>query len=178
MNRLRLELDFVVQRPKVSLAGWGLVGTALLALAVSAQQAGVKWSANERQARTLAGVRPAVTRSDAIAQAGRPATAETARTKQVRETARSLGAPWADLLMALEAAPANVAVLELDPSATKRSLLLTAEALDAADMLNYLKAMQSDTRLSNVVLVSHQVQLQAPGTPLRFKLRANWGDAP
>jgi hypothetical protein len=45
-------------------------------------------------------------------------------------------------------------------------------------MLNYLQALQSDPHFSHVTLVSHQVQLQAPGTPLLFKLQATWGGAP
>jgi Tfp pilus assembly protein PilN len=43
-------------------------------------------------------------------------------------------------------------------------------------MLAYLRSLQADSRLSNVLLVSHQVQAQAPGTPLRFQLEAHWGD--
>ena len=39
-------------------------------------------------------------------------------------------------------------------------------------------ALQHDPRLSSVVLVSHQVQAQAPGTPIRFQVQAQWGDTP
>lgn len=103
---------------------------------------------------------------------------ETAQAQLVRQTSQRLSAPWADLLSALESAPANVALLLVEPSASKRSVLLTAEAARSADMLKYLKALQADARFSEVVLVSHQVQQQAPGTPVRFQLRAQWGEAP
>lgn len=104
--------------------------------------------------------------------------AETAQAELVQQASQRLSAPWADLLSALESAPANVALLLVEPSASKRSVLLTAEAARSADMLKYFKALQRDARLSDVVLVSHQVQQQVPGTPVRFQLRAQWGEAP
>lgn len=103
---------------------------------------------------------------------------ETAQAQLVRQTSRRLSTPWADLLAALESAPVNVALLLVEPSAAKRSVSLTAEAARPADMLKYLRALQDDARFSDVVLVSHQVQQQAPGTPVRFQLRARWGEAP
>jgi hypothetical protein len=81
-------------------------------------------------------------------------------------------------LTALEKAPSNVALLAVEPSAAKRSLSLTAEAANSAQMLNYIQALQGDNHLSDVILVSHQVQLQAPGAPIRFQVRANWGETP
>jgi Tfp pilus assembly protein PilN len=86
--------------------------------------------------------------------------------------------PWADLLEALETAPDNLALLSVEPSAAKRSISLTAEAASPKDMLNYLRALQSDQRLSGVLLVSHQVQVQAPGAPLRFQIQGTWGGSP
>ena len=41
-------------------------------------------------------------------------------------------------------------------------------------MLAYLAALQNDRRLVNVALVSHQVQVQAIGRPIRFHLQAGW----
>ena len=58
------------------------------------------------------------------------------------------------------------------------AITLTAEAASASEMLNYLDALQIDARLANVVLVSHAVQVQTPGSPLRFQLRASWGGTP
>jgi hypothetical protein len=45
-------------------------------------------------------------------------------------------------------------------------------------MLSYLGALQRDDRLNTVVLVSHQVQAQTPGTPVRFQVQAGWGGTP
>jgi hypothetical protein len=40
-------------------------------------------------------------------------------------------------------------------------------------MLDFLEALRAQD-LREVVLVSHQVQAQTPGTPLRFQARAVW----
>jgi len=178
MKNVRLDLDFAPQRRKVSLAALGLLAAAILIFALTALQAGFKLAENARQSSLIANANSATNRSTAPVRPVRPSPSETARIKFVRQTSQTLATPWADLLMVLESAPSNVALLQLDPSASKRNLSLTAEAAGPAEMLNYLQTLQSDKRLSNVVLVSHQVQLQAPGTPWRFKVRANWGETP
>jgi hypothetical protein len=99
-----------------------------------------------------------------------------ARVRSVSQVARSLTTPWADLLEALESAPQQaVALLAIEPSTAKKSFRLTAEAKDAHAMLAYLEALRKDRRLDSVVLISHQLQVQAPGKPLRFQLQAGWG---
>jgi Tfp pilus assembly protein PilN len=108
----------------------------------------------------------------------KPDPKDVARALLARQTVRSLNTPWADLLDGLEKAPNNVALLVVEPSASKRSLSITAEAANPTQMLDYMAAMQGNGRFTNVALVSHQLQAQAPGSPLRFQLRANWGDAP
>ena len=100
------------------------------------------------------------------------------RAQLVRRTAHNMATPWSDLLAALEATPSTVALLSVEPSASKRSVTLTAEAASPAQMLAYLHTLQDDSRLHGVVLVSHQLQTQSPGTPLRFQLEGQWGDAP
>lgn len=179
MNRWsRLELDFAPRarrNPRVSVVF--LLIASVLFLAATAQ-AGRTLYKNARQAQTLAaadGIRrttsppPLPRRSDPQ---------DVARAQFVRQTSRSLMAPWSDLLKALESAPSNVALLSMEPSATQRSIALTAEAANPADMLKYLQILQGDARLADVTLVSHQVQLQSPGNPIRFQLRASWGEAP
>lgn len=178
MKNVRLELDFAPQRRKLSLAGLGLLAAAVLLFALAALEVGFKLAENARQSRLIANTNSTSNRAMVPIRSTRPSAAETARITFVRQTSHTLATPWADLLVVLESAPSNVALLQLDPSATKRSLSLTAEAAGPADMLNYLQTLQADKRLSNVVLVSHQVQLQAPGAPWRFKVRANWGETP
>jgi Tfp pilus assembly protein PilN len=178
MKRVRLELDFASQRPQVAPVARALLAGALLLLALAGLQLGFKLADNARQSDLIALANAATSAAKPNPRVLPSSPTERARTQRVRQAAQRLATPWADLLAAIEAAPANVALLQLDPSATQHSLSLSAEAADPAQMLNYLQALQSDPRLRNVVLVSHQVQLQAPGTPLRFKLRAQWGDAP
>ncbi len=179
MRNVRLDLEFAPQRRKTSLAGLPFLAAALLIFGIAVVEVGLKLSVNAQQTRVLVS-KDGRTRA-MPAKPGKPVRAssmELARTEFVRQTSRSLAAPWSDLLTSLEVAPANVALLSVEPSASKRSIALTAEAAGPAEMLNYLQALQSDKHLTNVALMTHQVQLQAPGKPLRFKLRASWGEAP
>jgi len=118
-------------------------------------------------------------RAAAPAPAGKPDPRQAALARSTRQVAATLNTPWAGLLGSLgSTARQDVALLGVEPSVAKRSVRLTAEARDEAAMLAWLAALQHDARLSSVVLVSHQVQAQAPGTPIRFQVQAQWGDAP
>jgi Tfp pilus assembly protein PilN len=102
--------------------------------------------------------------------------AQLLRMRSAQSAARSLTTPWVDLLRAIESAPQDaVALLAFEPSAAKQTVRLKAEARDNAAMLAYLEALQHDPRLASVVLISHQLQQQAPGTPVRFQVQASWG---
>jgi Tfp pilus assembly protein PilN len=104
---------------------------------------------------------------------------ELARVRTLRQVARSLTTPWADVLESLESAPnESVALLSVEPSVAKRSLRITAEARGPQEMLDYVGALQRDGRLSRVILASHELQAKAPGTPVRFQIQAAWGMAP
>jgi Tfp pilus assembly protein PilN len=99
-----------------------------------------------------------------------------ARTRAVRQVAQKLVTPWSDLLDSLETPPRQgIALLSIEPSVGKHSVRLTAEARTLPDMLGYLAALQKDTRLSAVILVSHQMQPEVPGAPVRFQIQAGWG---
>ena len=179
MNRRRLTLEFApgarnTPRWRVALLLASLLIGALVAWLLTQTLAG-----NARQAAELARLtdRQPAPVSGSVRQT-RPDPGELARIQWVRQTSQSLMTPWGELLAALEAAPSNVALLAVEPSPARRSISLTAEAASAKDMLDYVRALQGDTRLSGVLLVSHQVQLQAQGTPLRFQVQANWGATP
>ena len=106
----------------------------------------------------------------------KPDPAYLARVKSAQRVAKNLTAPWVDLLDAIESAPQqSVALLAVEPSTAKQTFRLTAEARDPAAMLAYLAALQKDRRLVSAFLVSHQVQLQTPGRPIRFQVQAGWG---
>jgi len=170
---LRLEFAPRARRP-LGIGDAILAISALLLCAVLAQLAFV-WTERAEQLHAI----------DALEARSAPATrqriaavdpAEAARSKLVRQVTNHLVTPWADLLDTLESARSeSVALLSVEPSVAKRTLRLTAEARDSKEMLAYLATLQRDSRLSSVVLVSHQVQVQAPGTPVRFQIQAGWG---
>ena len=99
-----------------------------------------------------------------------------ARVKTAQQIEQGLSTPWSELLESLESAPQSVvALLAVEPSVAKQSVRLTAEARDAKAMIDYVDALQRDPRLTSVVLISHQVQLKTPGSPVRFQVQAGWG---
>jgi Tfp pilus assembly protein PilN len=174
-----LHLDFA--RPKTAapraarwLVGLGslvLLGGALPWIAAtnrhSALEQALKQAQLERQTRTL----PVKTARSVDPK-------EQQRERAMHSITRGLSTPWADLFAALEDAPTHaVALLSIEPTVANRSVRLSGEARDAKAMLAYLGALQRDVRLSQVVLVSHQLQAQTPGTPLRFQIQALWADA-
>jgi Tfp pilus assembly protein PilN len=178
MRPTRLDLDFA--RSGLRRGHWtrGLLTLGALTAAAAALVVG---SALDRQ-RTLAQSLAAVEQrraSEAPPPVVRAVTPQQlARERQLRDAARGLHTPWADLLAALEGAPADsVALLAVEPSAARRSVRLSAEARDAQAMLAWLQALQRDARLAQVLLVSHQVQTQTPGTPVRFQIQASWAEA-
>lgn len=177
MSSARLHLEFAPGARRTTSVSLALLLAGLLLFAVALLLLGWNLAENARQTRALAAM-DEHRNAAAVAPPPRPGAAELARAKLVRQTSHNLMTPWADLLAALESAPANVALLSVEPSAAKRSVLLTAEAAHPADMLEYLQALQKDPRLAGAILASHQVQVQAPGAPIRFQVQANWGGSP
>lgn len=176
MSTVRLRLDFAPRASRTSPPRLAMLLTGLLLFIVAIVLLGLTLTENARQSRQLAIIEANVKRV-APARQLRLSPAQLARVQFVSQTSRSLSTPWADLLAALEATPANVALLAVEPSAAKRNISITAEAASTEDMLAYLQALQKDNRLSDALLTSHQMQTQAPGTPVRFQIQASWGEA-
>lgn len=180
MRAERLDLDFAPSARHVQPLGVALLGAGLVALLAGAFVWSQAWSAQAAQAGTLAALDSR--EADVAARASRPASAaagELARQRASLRVARGLQTPWSDLLSALESAPhEHVALLAIEPSLARQLVRLSAEARDPDAMLDYLAALQADARLAQVVLVSHQVQAQAPGKPVRFQMQAAWGSTP
>ncbi len=134
------------------------------------------------QAQAQAGIRDIETRHSAGAATPAPAKADARQVaflRATRQVSGNLTTPWSRLLTSLGSTSGKeVALLSIEPSVAKQSVRLTAEARDTIEMVAYLAALQHDPRLSSVVLVSHQVQAQAPGTPVRFQVQAQWGETP
>ncbi|QCB45683.1 hypothetical protein [Hydrogenophaga sp. PAMC20947] len=179
MKTQPLRMEFASQGRRVPLPGLLAAGISALILAWVALQMVDAMAERARQQQTLKRIADESQAPPVQAKAlEKPDPKDVARALFARQTVRNLNTPWTDLLAGLEKAPNNVALLVLEPSAAKRSLSITAEAASPTQMLDYLAALQADGRFANVALVSHQLQAQAPGTPLRFQLRASWGEVP
>jgi len=180
MKPTRLHLEFAPHARQRATLGSVMLIVSAVALVAGAVQLALILADNARQADMLAALESR--RSVAAAGAPRkvaPEPGELARTRVVRQVAQRLTTPWADLLDSLESAPVqSVALLSVEPSISKQSIRITAEARNPQDMLAYLSALQRDPRLNTAVLVSHQVQVQSPGTPVRFQIQAGWGALP
>lgn len=178
MKAPSLQIDFASAKPPAKraarwialLGGAALIGVALPWAETTRRQAALaqalKQAEQQRSAITTPGPRQPVADPKQIA-----------RERALRDATRGLTTPWADLFAALEGAPTDaVALLSIEPNVPNRSVRLGAEARDAKAMLSYLAVLQHDVRLAQVVLITHQVQLQTPGTPVRFQIQALWAD--
>jgi len=99
-----------------------------------------------------------------------------AETKSAETVVRQLALPWAALIQAIEqAATKDVAILQLQPDAETRSVRLVAEAKTREAMFQYLRRLGSARALSEVHVVSHQVQRDDPQRPIQFSVLAALG---
>jgi Tfp pilus assembly protein PilN len=172
-----LRLEFAPGARPRSRLGWAMLGCAIAVLVVQLVTLGFALSERERHLQGLALLD--ARQSDAARPrplVAKPDPAYLAKVKSTQQVSKSLTAPWVDLLDAIESAPQqSVALLAAEPTTAKQSFRLTAEARDLDAMLGYLAALQKDRRLVSVFLVSHQVQVQTPGRPIRFQVQAGWG---
>jgi len=67
-----------------------------------------------------------------------------------------------------------VALLSIEPDATKGHVVLVAEARSLDAMLHFVADMQKSPDFSEVVLQSHTVNRNVPEKPVRFRLSATW----
>lgn len=99
--------------------------------------------------------------------------------KYAETVVRQLTLPWASLVGTIEeAATRDVAILQLQPDAQQRLLRLTAEARHQEAMLEYLRRLASASVLTDVHVVSHQVQHENPQRPIQFAVQASFRGVP
>jgi Tfp pilus assembly protein PilN len=114
----------------------------------------------------------------------KPAGAPSARAleeelKHVNAMLYQLTLPWGEIVAAVEgAATRNVALLQMQPEAQQHLLKITAEAKDQDAMLEYVRRLSQARSLTNVHLLSHQVQTQDPQRPVQFSVQATFGSMP
>jgi Tfp pilus assembly protein PilN len=98
--------------------------------------------------------------------------------KDAEAVVRQLTLPWGSLAESVEsAATKDVALLQLQPDAQQRLLHLTAEARHQEAMLEYLRRLAATRVLTDVHVVSHQVQLENPQHPIQFAVQASFRSA-
>ena len=170
-----LRLDFERKSRRAVWVGWAV----LLAGIASAAAAGHAFVlAGEQKAdaeTTLARLQRKGVPAARGASGERDARQYTDAVKRANAIAERLTLPWQDVFAAVHAvATKEVALLALEPDAQKGSVRITAESRNKADMLAYVGRLSRDERLANVHLVSHHVQAQAVGQPVRFSLQASW----
>lgn len=86
-----------------------------------------------------------------------------------------LAFPWDKLFKALESSMnEDVALLSVQPDVAGGIVTLNAEARDWNAMLDYIRRLNEGEFLTDVHLVSHQIQQSDPQRPVRFVLSCNW----
>jgi len=96
--------------------------------------------------------------------------------KRAKKVIQHLTLPWTRLFAAIESIDKqNVALLSLQPDASKRRITITGEAKHLATMLDYVRALEKGSMVNGVYITSHEVQRQDPTHPVRFILEASWG---
>lgn len=168
-----LTLDF---RRNVRPHGW--INTVLL-LAGMAAAGFAGWSAWQTSAdlhaleATLASLSKQPQRKAPL-RAGTDAQQFERETRVLANVALELNTPWNPLFRALEAAPQKIALLSIEPDAHKRELILTGEAKDFKEMLDYVRYLQEQAMLSGIALQTHQINQQDRDKPVRFRITAGW----
>lgn len=165
-----LDLDLVAA-PRSTWLGRGVLAAGLACAAIGAAFAVEAWFARQTEQEVLS------TLSIENPQRATRAAADPALVRSAAIVRRELQMPWGQLLLALERVPSrDVAVLTIEPASAQRTLRITADARHADAMLDYLAQLKQQS-LTHVVLTSHQVQAQTPGTPIRFQVQARWGES-
>jgi Tfp pilus assembly protein PilN len=99
--------------------------------------------------------------------------------KKANVVLAQMNVPWGELFEAIESADAGgAALLQVEPDARSRSVMLGGAARNIAAVLDYMTRLERTGRLKDVVLVSHEVKTKEPGQPVEFQLAARWVEAP
>jgi hypothetical protein len=173
----KLDFDFSAQRRKLPLYGAAILIAGAAASIYAALQLTSSYKVRQAEQRAYDAV---LLRIGTVRHAGDAAAnitpAKLQDLKSAAQIARQLNTPWNALLEELESAPMeHVALLSVEPIASRRQLHLIGEAKDLTTMLDYLAYLQAEPGLQRVVLTSHHIQTQ-PGSPVRFQIQANWGN--
>lgn len=107
--------------------------------------------------------------------AAKPSAAEQRRRAQIDAVAAHLAAPWEALLAVFEShSKRGVTLRRLEPDAASGQVRLIGEARTLTQMMDYVQALESDARLQQVLLQSHEQSHESAGAPIEFALTAAW----
>lgn len=176
----RVNLDFLhAGGPPSRLGRWLLfAGIAAAALAALEQRhLSAQLQAGEVQLEEIRSMsrraRPAI----ATQEADSPEVRE--QIKKANTVLAQMNVPWGELFEAIESADAGgVALLQVQPDARSRTVLMGGSARDLPAVLAYMTRLERTERLKDVVLMSHEIKLKEPGTPVAFQLLARWVEGP
>ena len=180
MSVAPLQLDFQRAAPSPwRWLGWGLLGAAVAAAITLAD----RHSAIEQQ---HAAARARHQSLSAVVRAAEPRRSASAPDAQLQVDLRranliidQLTIPWESLFGAVEAADVRgLGLLSLAPTARDRSLRVSGEARNLADLLAYVDRAAAQPALSQVHLLGHS-SVQREGAPVvAFTLAATWAAQP
>ncbi|MBI4207140.1 MAG: hypothetical protein HY527_19125 [Betaproteobacteria bacterium] len=174
MRLPRLQIDYIVtpRRPR-----W--LGYALLAVALAiAGDLVVRYQAMQLELKRVETAKDLLS-TERRAPQPIPKGRLDEQVKNAEAVVRQLALPWALLIQTLEeAAIKEVAILQLQPEAQQRLLKITAEARTNETMLEYLRRLAAAKTLSEVHLLSHQVQTEDPQRPIQFSVQARFKATP
>lgn len=95
--------------------------------------------------------------------------------EQGNRVIRQIGLPWDELFEAIESIPHDyVAILSIQPDAEGGNVTITAEAESAADIVEYIEAVNESGVLKDAHLMNHQIKTQDPQKPVGFTVMATW----
>ena len=166
MTTRPLQLDYVVSTRRIPAAGIAVLVLALAGTAMLLQ----RYRDVQRDLEQLRATKSVTLAARPPVRAKPPAVEDIRITESIR---RELTLPWATIVRAAEkAATRDVALLQLQPQAQQALLRVTAEARDPVAMLQYLRRLRATGDLTEVHLITHQVQVDDPQRPIQFAVQA------
>jgi hypothetical protein len=108
--------------------------------------------------------------------------AQQSDTPEVREQIKKanlvlaqMNVPWSELFGAIESAQdKDVALLAVQPDARSRAVLIGGQARSLPAVFGYMERLERSERLVEVVLATHEIEVEEAGQPVSFSLQARW----
>lgn len=120
-----------------------------------------------------------IKRSNNTSKTIKPTPEQIKAAKLANEVLAQLALPWGGLFKMLESSNTDkVALLAIQPNPDKHSIKMNGEAKDFTALLDYIAQLEKGKTLTDIALLSHEINMQVPEKPVRFALTANWNEQP